>query len=97
MQSHYFSCMNCSKKSLYVTCFSLSISYYNTLPFKVPTVTVIVTCLLNLDNKIFFTPSVDRSVCLFFTIGSILINQCDRYSLEKPLGQITMSSCQCFN
>ena len=29
------------------------------------------------------------------SLRSILINQCDRYSLEKPLGQITqMSSCQ---
>ena len=33
----------------------------------------------------------------FLTIGSILVNQCDRYSLEKPLSQVTMFSCQCFN
>ena len=74
------------------TCLSVSRSCYNTLTFKVPTDTIIVT------YRLFFTPSVDRSVCLFLTIRSILINQCDRYSLSvvKPVGQITMSSCQCF-
>ena len=76
------------------TYLSLSLSCYNTLAFKVPTNTVIVTCLLNLD-KLFFTPSVDRSVC---NRKHTLIDQSDRYCLEKLLGQITQtSSYQCFS
>ena len=66
------------RRACMFTCLSLSISCYDTLTFKVSAITLIVTCLLNVDNWI-SSHTFSRQKCLIIPqLGGIhIINQCD--------------------